>query len=121
MFLFEVSAGEFLSDGELLSKDAYAGNGLGYNNPEMENVPNVGPLPRGMYTMVRIYDDPETGPFTIELAPDPEDKMFGRSLFRIHGVNPERPRGSSKGCICLEPESLRITVFNSGDHRLMVV
>ena len=124
MWIFDVIAGNFVGHGTAKS-GVYAGNGPGFNNPAMENVANVGPLPRARYTMKRIYDDPETGKNTIELIPDPESiaKFPNRNMysFRIHGINPARPLGSSKGCICVSPGSFRVYVFNSGDHELFVV
>jgi len=84
--------------------DGYAGNGAGKNNPDMQNVPNVGPLPKGNYGMGPARNSPNTGPITIPLnyfggdEPFPPDRS--PDLMRIHGDKKNGPPGNaSKGCI----------------------
>lgn len=95
-------------------------NGKGKNNPDLESVGKTGPLPCGWYTIGDPHDSPHTGPYTMDLTPDPENEMFGRSLFRMHGPAVSHPELSSEGCIVLI-RSVREQVHESGLRRLEVV
>ncbi len=115
----------------------YAGNGDGKNNPARQNVSNQGPLPRGWYT---VSKDPECtmfgadgvcphcsgsnhhkhGPYVLRLTPDPENEMFGRGGFLIHGDSIDRPGTASLGCIAV-PKVARLTINASGVRRIQVV
>lgn len=99
----------------------YAGKGPGMDNPAMQDVRDVGPLPQGWYTMNAPVDHPESvGAFAIPLLPDPENEMDGRSDFYIHGDNPEGNHSASDGCIVL-PYTIRQEIVDSGNNRLEVV
>src|ERR1700677_2444071 len=76
----------------------YAGAGDGKNNPEMQEVIDVGPLPCGTYTMQEPIDSAELGPYAIPLIPDPSNEMFGRDDFFCHGDSITNPGKASKGC-----------------------
>ncbi len=106
--------GTLYRDGIKFAQDAdvYAGNGNGRNNPAMQNVKNVGPLPCGKYKIGKPYVHPHLGQVTMDLTPDPSNEMFGRDLFRIHGISAAHPLGSSDGCICA-PYGVRIFI---ADH-----
>jgi hypothetical protein len=119
MFSFRQSTGELFAANGFLVGRGWAGQGAGKNNPVMENVPGIGPLPRGGYTIEEPHDDARTGPYTMNLVPDAINEMFGRSEFRIHGAALEHPELSSEGCIVL-PHDVRQIVWDSGDHRLQV-
>jgi hypothetical protein len=97
----------------------YAGNGEGKNNPNMQNVENIGPLPRGKYTISKHYDSFHTGPFTLPLTPDPSNEMFGREAFKIHGDSITDPGTASNGCIVL-PRDKRELIDQSTDKELIV-
>jgi Protein of unknown function (DUF2778) len=122
MWTYSQSTGVLTTaDGTPLQPAGYAGNGLGKNNPAMQNVRDVGPLPQGFYTMAEmIEDDPITGPFSIVLVPDPTNDEFDRSGFRIHGDSLEHPGMASDGCI-VQTRPNRLRVWTSQDHRLQVV
>ena len=90
----------------------------GRNNPEKENVRNVGPIPRGYYTI----EEPRSRsgkPFFMPLTPNPGTNTFGRNAFQIHGDNENG--NASTGCIVISPRSLREEIWNSGDRLLRVV
>lgn len=74
--------------------------GEGRNIPNMQEVHDIGPLPRGIYTIGAPYDHPKLGPITFDLAPDAGVKLYGRSLFRIHPDGKVNPGTHSHGCIC---------------------
>lgn len=125
MWVWDQSAGELRHNGQLISK-GYSGKGRGKNNPSMQHVQGVGPIPRGRYKMVRIYDSANVGPRTIALdAVDtkPGDDIHqptGRSAFRIHGDSIKAPGTASRGCIIL-PRAIRLKIWASGDRDLEVV
>jgi hypothetical protein len=99
----------------------YAGHAAGLNNPAMQNVHDIGPLPRGRYKMTALVDSPHTGLATIIMDPDPANEMFGRSGFRIHGDNAAANHSASDGCIIAGHAADRTQIWNSGDHDLEVL
>lgn len=107
----------FKADGERVGL-GYAGFGLGKNNPAMEQVEGLGPVPRGGYLIGPAYDHHRLGPLTMNLTPDIDNEMFGRSVFRIHGDNPTHD--ASHGCI-VQDHNVRVLVNRSDDKRLEVV
>lgn len=111
----------YLDDPEgVPAAQGYAGHGEGKNNPSMQAERNIGPLPTGRYTMLALVDSPHTGPDTIILEPHPDNEMFGRGEFRIHGDSVSDPGSASDGCIIM-PRPTRIEVWHSTDHQLEVV
>lgn len=120
MWNFMQSTGEFSDLHEICLEQGYAGNGAGLNNPDMQDVAEVGPLPQGLYTIGPAYTHAQLGPFTMNLEPDPTNRMFGRSLFRIHGRRFVGDMGASKGCIVLD-HAARVTVSTSPDRLLRVI
>lgn len=120
MWVFEQSSGRMSDSLGRTLADGYAGNGAGKNNPAMQNVHQVGPLPVGLYTILAPEEGHPTGPYTLPLVPDATNVMFGRSEFRIHGDSLESPGNASDGCIVMPPEARR-HIWESGDHRLEVI
>lgn len=119
MWTFEQATGR-ISNGSFSFEGGWAGQREGKNNPTMEAVSKTGPLPVGAYTIGEPHDSPHTGPYTMDLTPDPSNHMFGRSDFRIHGAAKENPELSSEGCIIL-PRTVREHIWTSGDMLLSVV
>jgi RHS repeat-associated protein len=102
----------------------YAGNGPGLNNPAYQLVPNVGPLPQGIYDIGPIGTgiSARSGrplPESMRLRPRPETIMGRRNGMAIHGGNMIN-RTSSDGCIVL-PVEIRRAIAASGDRELRVV
>lgn len=95
----------------------YSGTGDGKNNPEMEAVRMIGPLPRGDYEIGPIYDTLHLGPRVMPLTPIGHDAL-GRSGFFIHGDNAKHD--ASHGCIIL-PRGVRELIGAAGDRHLRVV
>jgi hypothetical protein len=106
------------NDGKLIAV-GYSGHGLGKNNPEMESVKNVGPLPKGIYQIGTPYNSTRTGPFTLPLIPDPQNKMYKRSDFKIHGDSLDDPGTASHGCIILQ-RKVREAIYNGTDKLIEV-
>lgn len=113
---FSQSAGTFLTViGQ--SYKAYAGHGDGKNNPAMEGVRGVGPLPRGKYRASEMFENhPHVGQFALHLTPDDETRArivaLGRDpdSFFCHGDSREHPGEASDGCIIL-PVNVRLFVW----------
>jgi hypothetical protein len=83
--IFKISTGEYFgSDGGLIGT-GYAGAAPHINDPSACGLQDVGPLPMGLYSIGAPIDDPNTGPFSLPLTPDPSNDMMGRSAFLNHG------------------------------------
>lgn len=106
------------------SFSCYAGNGDGLNNPAMQFVHDVGPLPQGWYTIKLPPVDTAThGPYVMWLEPDPDNQMGGRSAFGIHGDKVDfitHPKSASDGCI-VTAHANRIVIATSACIRLLVI
>lgn len=130
MFIFSQSGGwlgRSTSSGgfTLISSQCYAGHGPGKNSPAMQDVPNVGPLPQGLYNIGLPYTDPEKGPNTMRLTPAPLNVMFGRSGFLIHAdmADPALAGTASEGCLVVQhdPRATVASFVTAGDNTLVVV
>ncbi len=112
--------GELQQNGESVAT-GYSGTGAGKNNPDMENVPNAGPIPRGDWTIAGPpADSKDHGPYVLKLNPAQETDTHGRSGFLMHGDSREHPGSASHGCVIL-PRAVREEVWKSGDRDLQVV
>ncbi|BCQ27646.1 DUF2778 domain-containing protein (plasmid) [Caballeronia sp. NK8] len=103
--------------GNVVARNGYSGAGEGRNNPAMEDVQNVGPIPQGSYAIAHARHSTRTGPVSMDLAPEVGTHTFGRSAFMIHGDNLSHT--ASHGCIIL-PRSTRTQIEESADRRLVV-
>jgi len=104
--IYSQSAGGFTCTNDItgqqyLTCTGYSGQGVGLNNPAAQNQRDVGPLPQGDYTVGAPTR--RRGPLTLPLTPDPNNAMYGRSGFLIHGDNPAQNNTASDGCIVLPP------------------
>jgi type VI secretion system (T6SS) effector TldE1-like protein len=112
--------GELQQDGRHVAT-GYSGAGTGKNNPAMEKAPNVGPIPRGDWTIVGPPVSTEQhGPYVLKLEPGADTETFGRTEFLMHGDSRQSPGNASHGCIIM-PRATREQVWNSGDRDLEVV
>jgi len=122
---YDQSSGELSRDGKLISR-GYSGNGRGKNNPALEGVPGIGPIPAGRYKIGKPYDSQNVGPFAMPLDAvdakpgDDVEARTGRGAFRVHGDSIKAPGTASKGCIIL-PRTIREAIWKSGDRDLEVV
>lgn len=119
MWTWDQSAGTLSRAGHLVGA-GYSGADLGKNNPAMQDAVGVGPIPTGMWTITGVKDSPNTGPYTLVLAPDEGTDTCGRSAFRIHGDSIANPGHASHGCIIL-PRAIRTAIWTSDDRSLQVV
>jgi hypothetical protein len=98
----------------------YSGAGEGKNNPAMEHVPDVGPIPRGEWVISGPPQSTEKhGPYVLGIYPTNKTVTFGRSGFLIHGDSEEHPGNASKGCIITDRVT-RTRLYQSGDSALTV-
>ena len=101
----------------------YSGYGVGLNNPQTQQTPNIGPIPQGTWTIQQQQNNvTQTGvrlPGSMRLTPWAGTNTFGRSGFLIHGGD-FTTRSSSAGCIVLPPH-IRNRIANSGDDELRVI
>ncbi len=90
------------------------------NNPDYEDEPKMGPLPRGGYKIsnpfIRHRKHHKPLP-CMRLSPDKDNEMYGRDGFLIHGGS--RKGDPSQGCIIF-PKPVRKIISKSGDHHLTV-
>lgn len=119
MWTYEQATGRMLHYGKL-EGIGYAGKGEGKNNPEMQDVHKVGPLPRGIYSINAPIDTASHGPYVMWLTPDACNDMCGRSAFGIHGDSKSRPGDASEGCIAIAL-AVRRAIWESDDHTVEVV
>lgn len=113
---YSQSTGDLMLDGDFQTR-GYSGTGHGRNNPDMQDVQGVGPIPQGTYQIGQAYDHPHLGLCVMNLEPRSGTNTFGRSLFRIHGNNAEND--ASHGCIVIEPATRRL-IAASADTQLRV-
>ncbi len=119
-FTFIREEGVVLFNAAVVATGAYSGHGEGVNNPAMESVPNVGPIPAGVYSIGPAKDPvDQLGPIALPLTPIGGQEMFGRSAFFIHGDNAAMDHTASDGCIIL-PRSAREYIAAS-DCKVLVV
>jgi hypothetical protein len=119
MWTYEQSTGKLYHFNELVGM-GYSGHLDGKNNPAAQNEPDTGPLPEGTYTIGPSFDSPTHGPVAMRLTPDPENQMFGRAGFLMHGDSIIHPGMASLGCI-IQMRAVREAVSASMDKSLVVV
>jgi hypothetical protein len=120
MWTYAQATGALLHDGQHVAT-GYSGFDDGKNNPAMQAVSDVGPIPQGEWIIKGPpINTAEHGPYVLMLAPAPSTNTFGRSHFLMHGDSINAPGTASKGCIVM-PRTAREQVWNSGDTALEVV
>ena len=117
MWFYSQSTGRLTHYGELIGT-GYAGHPPYVNDPLAQDKHGCGPLPQGMYTIGQEVSS-TLGPITMPLQPYPQNEMYGRSGFYMHGDNPAHVGWSSDGCIIM-PHDVRNQVSVSTDRVLMV-
>jgi RHS repeat-associated protein len=101
----------------------YSGHGLGVNNPAMQGVDSVGPIPNGTYTIgpqqLNVTGAKKQLPASMRLVPFSSNDMQGRKGFLIHGDNPKGDQSASEGCPIFDKD-IRDLIGSSGDNVLDV-
>lgn len=117
MWTLNQKTGEIRQDGHLVGM-GYAGKGEGKNNPEMQAIHNVGPLPCGLYQIGEPKEGTHMGAFALELIPHDSNEMFGRDGFFWHGDDGKGT--ASEGCI-VSSYALRHMAYAGQDRTLKVI
>src|SRR5690242_17454097 len=117
MWTYSQSTG-LLSHDSGYSATCYSGHGTGLNNPAMDAVHSVGPIPRGRWRFGIFFDHPHLGPMVSALTPVGHD-AHGRTEFFMHGAHTNDHHDSSDGCIIAGPD-VRTRVKKSYDTDLTV-
>lgn len=112
---WDQSEGALYLDGRIVAR-GYSGRGEGRNNPAMEAVKSLGPIPAGRWRIGQPRDSARTGPHIMDLTPI-DHAAHGRSAFQIHGDN--AAGDASSGCIVL-PRAWREIIADSGLKTLEV-
>lgn len=125
MWTYEQNSGKLFDNSMRHIATGYAGgncgkNPEGVNNPSMQEVRKIGPLPVGKYCIEDPVEHPHLGPFAMPLKPYPDNVMFGRSGFYIHGDSVKNPGSASEGCIIMN-RITREKIWSSNDHEIEVV
>lgn len=102
--IYEQATGLLKSAGGEILAQCYSGVSLGKNNPAYQDVPDVGPIPVGWYTLLQPEytlpgENSPHGPWVVPLQPDATNEMHGRSGFLMHGDAIHRPGTASRGCV----------------------
>jgi hypothetical protein len=99
----------------------YSGYGAGVNDPDLQNVVDIGPIPRGLWSIGAPRSDEHLGPFCMPSIPHADTSTFGRDGFFIHGdeIGHVGEHLASHGCIILD-RATREAIWASGDHILKV-
>lgn len=124
MWIYAQSTGELFKDDDPSTLSlGYSGLGEGKNNPAMQQIHDLGPIPRGFWHI----GDPEYvdvagphGPFVLPLTADEGTPTFGRSGFLIHGDSVAHAGSASHGCIIFSLP-VRKMIAASDDRLLKVV
>jgi hypothetical protein len=122
---FENGTGRLLDPDGTFVEQGYAGGAKGthkegINNPALQFVRDIGPLPVGVYTMGDPVEHSQLGILAIPLTPDPSNDMRGRGGFYCHGDKIGSPGCASDGCIIVG-HSTRVMLSESSDRRIQVV
>ena len=83
-------------------------------------VEGEGPIPRGIYTIQPSLFSPHTGPLSMHLDPFPDNQMYNRSGFMIHGDSEQHPGSASCGCIVVG-HNTRQLIADSSDKTITVI
>lgn len=124
MFTYSQSSGLLTFDGQpKFTTSGYSGHGPGLNNPAMENVPDVGPIPATEYDIDGPIVHPGLAAPVFRLLPKVPGTTHGRAGFLMHGDNEAMNCTASEGCIILShPARVMIDslIEHTGDRTLVV-
>jgi hypothetical protein len=88
----------------------------------MQMFVDIGPIPRGQYTMQQPRDIESRGlVYAIPLHPWPENRMFGREGFYMHSERIMGPHGEAGINSIVIATQARMAIWKSGDRELVVV
>jgi hypothetical protein len=100
--------------------DGYSGFSRGKNNPSMQHVPGIGPIPQGAYLIGAESEDEKHGPVALHLVPLTGTETWQRTGFLVHGDSKSAPGAASHGCIIV-PRLIRDHMADQNDKLLIVL
>jgi hypothetical protein len=106
----------YAPDGAII-ECGYSGKAPVTNWPPGQCIPDWGCIPQGSYALGEAVDHETCGPCAIPLEPSPENQMFNRHSFLIHGDNEDHT--ASTGCIILS-RAARDEICASSARELVV-
>ena len=125
---YSQTSGQMTQDDGTLVATGFSGNNSrpgvnpnhlqGMNNPEMQSVHCIGPLPQGTYSVGPWGPHSELGPNSAALT-QTSGETYGRDGFYIHGPGENDPENSSEGCIVIGHDE-RIAVMNLAPDQITV-
>lgn len=119
MWTYVQSNGDFFFNNEYIETGYSGKDPEGKNKPDKECDKDVGPIPRGYFTIGAEKQTPT--PVTLMLTPEnPNYCNPKRDNFLIHGDNIASPGTASIGCIILARKT-RERVRDSVDKKMRVV
>ena len=105
--------------------NGYSGREAGLDNPAMQDVQDIGPIPVGTWSIGPAFTHALGGPVTMRLMPIAGTNTLGRDGFMTHGdtavhaANPTPDNSASHGCVVLA-RNLRDQIAASDDRSLIV-
>lgn len=121
MWTYAQKTGALRQQNGKVAGTGYSGFDNGKNNPAMQAIHDIGPIPQGSWIITGPpFNTPQHGPFVLRLLPSRTTNTFERSGFLMHGDSTHAPGTASRGCIIM-PRTVREQVWNSGDTDLEVV
>lgn len=122
MWTYKQSSGLLSRDGAPMAF-GYSGCGEGKNNAALQQVHDLGPIPRGRWHV----GDPECithagphGPFVLPLTPREGTETYNRSGFLCHGDSVQHVGQASHGCLIF-PRYVREEIAATHDQELEVI
>lgn len=113
------TTGELYDPEGVIQGIGYSGAAFGLDNPAAEAVPDVGPIPCGLYEIGPAFTHPVCGPVCMRLTPSLGTDTHGRGGFMMHGDTASQNHSASHGCIVMSLP-VRLAV-NASDVRTLVV
>ena len=120
MYTYDQTKGLLTDDAGNIVGQGYSGFQIGKNNPQWQSVSDVGPIPRGIWSIGEPFDSPDHGPMAMPLKPVAGTLTMGRSGFLMHGDSLDHPGQASRGCIIM-PHDTRAQVASGTDRTLQVI
>lgn len=111
-YTFDSRSGHIRKNNALIGW-GYSGFGSGLLNPADEYIINIGPIPRGEYTL-ELIQFPSEGPVVFNLKASESTNLHGRSGFHLHWDNRSHNFTASRGCIVIVTTWL-FSIFQHGD------
>src|SRR6266576_4966979 len=98
-WIYELISGRLYANSGDLTGVGYSGAGEHKNNSQSQSLHNLGPIPVGNYLIDNPYDTVTHGPYVLPLNPAPNNLMWGRTGFLIHGDSKVAPGTALEGCV----------------------